>query len=288
MKKIPILNKDKQKEVWIKVRKIDPDFKLDEEHHRHAYEELIWINSGTGTQLIDNETIEIEGETLYLISNGQVHNFLEGQALDGYVIVFDSNYLRTNAPFHLYLLTNLLKNIKDFNIIKFNALTKDEFDLVVRQMLNEYNKLDNEFGKNSLLIYYLLILLTQINRHIQLVRPVIKSTAQDYKFAIYNQFLQLIDLNFTNHHDLSFYAKSLGVSTRNLTNYTNLYSGKSAKQLLTNRIITEAKRLLIYTPQSLAEISGVLGFDDTSYFIRLFKRKTKFTPRQFREEQMKL
>ena len=48
------------------------------------------------------------------------------------------------------------------------------------------------------------------------------------------------------------------------------------------RLIAEAKRLLIFTPQSLKEIATNLGFEETSYFIRVFRIQTKITPGQFR------
>ena len=67
-KQIPVLDKDKQQKVWIKVRKIDRNFNLDELAHRHTYEELIWIKSGTGSQLIDEETIKLQANTLYLMA----------------------------------------------------------------------------------------------------------------------------------------------------------------------------------------------------------------------------
>jgi len=281
-KQIPVLDKDKQQKVWIKVRKIDRNFNLNEHAHRHTYEELIWIKSGSGSQLIDEETIKLQANTLYLISNGQIHNFLEGKNLDGVVIAFNTNYLKTYPPFHLHILNKLLNNFKTYNTIELNGEISDELKMIVSLMLKEYEQPASLFGKFDLLNSFLLILLTSIERYIRELQPVHKPINSNYKLSIYQEFEQLIDLNFTYHHDLTFYAKKLGVSSRNLTSCSKLYAGKPAKKLIADRIILEAKRLLTYTAKSLDEIAADLGFEETSYFIRLFRKKTNLTPRKYR------
>lgn len=279
--KIPIFNKDKAEEVWIKVRKLDTNFSKDETNHRHTYEELIWVKSGTGTQLIDNQVYTVKPNTLYFIARGQVHNFQEGKDMKAYIIVFDPNFLKTYFPFRFAIISKKLKN---FNVIPFVSAAIEELDVVVQQMLHEFNKPKHTFGRNQNLIWFLMIFLTIIERNIHQFSPQNELLKPDYKFSIYQELLQLIELNFKDQHRLIFYTQKLGVSTRNLTNYAKIYAGKTAKQLLLERIMAEAKRLLIFTPQSLKEIATNLGFEETSYFIRVFRIQVKTTPRQFRTD----
>ncbi len=283
-KQIPVFDKDKEEKVWIKIRQLDANFRLDEDNHRHTYEELIWVKSGDGTQLIDNEKLSIQANTLYLISNGQIHNFIEGKQMEAYVIGFDHNFLKAYSPFPYATVAKLLDNFKSINSITFQSPSISEIDLVVRQMHQEYSKPANTSKKLEILNCFLLILLNIIQRELPDKIDLPKETiGMDYKFPIYQEFQQLIDLNFTEQHCLAFYTDKLGVSARNLTNCTKIYTGKSAKQLIIIRIITEAKRLLTFTTLSLKEIAITLGFEETSYFIRLFRRQTNFTPGNYRE-----
>ncbi|MFK7980629.1 MAG: helix-turn-helix transcriptional regulator [Saprospiraceae bacterium] len=278
---IPIFNKDKTEEVWLKVRKLEANFSQDETNHRHTYEELIWVKSGIGAQLIDNQIYSIHPNTLYFISKGQVHNFQEGKNMEAYIIAFDPNFLKTYFPFHLAIISKKLKN---FNVIPFTTPEIEEVDLVMHQMLHEFNKPKSTFGRSQTLIWFLMIFLTIIERTIHRLSPINEVLKPDYKFSIYQDLLQLIEGNFKTQHNLSFYTKQLGVSSRNLTSYSKIYAGKTAKQLLVERIIAEAKRLLIFTPQSLTQIATNLGFEETSYFIRFFRIQTRSTPGQFRFE----
>ena len=79
-------------------------------------------------------------------------------------------------------------------------------------------------------------------------------------------------------------AGALGVTVAHLTTMVRQVMGVSAGTLLRQRRVLEAKRLLVHTDLTIAEIAFALSFADPSYFGRFFKRETKSTPRQFREE----
>ncbi len=284
-KQIPVFDKDKAEKVWIKVRQLDANFCLDEDHHRHTYEELIWVKSGIGTQLIDNEKLTIQPNTLYIISNGQIHNFIEGKQMEAYVIGFDHNFLKAYSPFPYATVSKLLDQFKTVNSLSIKNPNLSELDLIVRQMHQEYSKPASTLKKLEILNCFLLILLNIIQRALPTTASLKDDkVALDYKFPIYQEFLQLIDLNFTEQHNLSFYTKKLGISARNLTNCTKIYTGKTAKQLIVIRVVTEAKRLLTFTALSLTAIATSLGFEETSYFIRFFRIQTSLTPRNFRKK----
>lgn len=278
---IPIFNKDKAEEVGIKVRKLDANFSMDETNHRHTYEELIWVKSGTGAQLIDNQTYPVTPYTLYLISKGQVHNFLEGKNMEAYVIGFDPNFLSTYSPLRFSIIS---KKLKSFNSILIQDPVIAQIDRLVLQMLEEYNQPKSTIGRNETLSWFLMIFLTRIERSIHRITPPNELLKPDYKFSIYQELLQLIEVNYKTAHQLSFYTQKLGISARNLTSYTKIYSGKTAKQLIIQRVISEAKRLLIFTSQNLKEVAMNLGFEETSYFIRVFRIHTQTTPQRFRDK----
>lgn len=99
---------------------------------------------------------------------------------------------------------------------------------------------------------------------------------------IIRDFSRLIELNYTKHKQLTFYMDKLNVSASYLSELCKRYVGKTTQQVLLDRIILEAKRLLKYSTLSIKEIAFKLGYDDPSYFSRLYKSKTGESPLSYR------
>ena len=99
------------------------------------------------------------------------------------------------------------------------------------------------------------------------------------------QFEQLVEAHFCSEHTVSFYSSELCITSGYLNDLVKKESGSSAKQYIINRLITEAKRLLLSCELSVSEVDWKLGFSDSSYFIRLFRSETGFSPLHFRKYQ---
>lgn len=83
-------------------------------------------------------------------------------------------------------------------------------------------------------------------------------------------------------HQVQKYAALLGVTPNYLNVLTRKHWGKSALNLINDRVILEVKRLLLRTDYDISEIAYRVGFNELSYFSRFFKRNTGMTPLQFR------
>jgi AraC-like DNA-binding protein len=81
----------------------------------------------------------------------------------------------------------------------------------------------------------------------------------------------------------SQYAALLNLSTYQLNNTTKTLLGKSASELINDRVILEAKRYLLATSNQIIQIAGHLGYEDASYFVRFFKKHTGLSPEAFRK-----
>ena len=101
-------------------------------------------------------------------------------------------------------------------------------------------------------------------------------------YHIYQNFIQLIEDKFVKHHTVTDYTELLGVSQTTLNIYTQQYAQTTPLKLITNRIILEAKRLICYSPLRIKQIAFNLGFDDPSYFIKLFKRNVGMSPAEYK------
>ena len=97
-------------------------------------------------------------------------------------------------------------------------------------------------------------------------------------------FIKLVNLHFSSHHDVQFYANELHITPNYLNKICKSLLGISAFDYITNRIVSEAKTLLRLTKISVSEISYMLGYENPSYFIKIFKNKEGITPLEFHKK----
>ncbi|MDJ1500783.1 helix-turn-helix transcriptional regulator [Xanthocytophaga agilis] len=103
---------------------------------------------------------------------------------------------------------------------------------------------------------------------------------QEVEFS--RTFSQLVEWNYTRFHSVADYSELLHITPKALNKRITRYSNTSPNEIIKNRIILEAKRLLVHTQLSVKEIGYKLGYEDTSYFIRLFTNHTSNSPQSFR------
>lgn len=98
-----------------------------------------------------------------------------------------------------------------------------------------------------------------------------------------HNFRQLVKMHFKQQKQLQFYADELNTSIKRLTEACKNIYDQSPKKIITEQIILEAKRLLLYSSLNIKEIAFELKFEEPSNFIRFFIRATDMTPKQYRE-----
>lgn len=108
---------------------------------------------------------------------------------------------------------------------------------------------------------------------------------QDERFHIVRKFNLLVEANFKTAHAVSFYAEQLCKSPKTLSNLFAIFNQKPPSQIIQDRIVVEAKRLLRYTDRSVKHITYELGFEDVSYFSNFFKKNTGTSPSDFRNPE---
>jgi AraC family transcriptional activator of pobA len=99
------------------------------------------------------------------------------------------------------------------------------------------------------------------------------------------QLRALVDQFFRGEHQLGFYAEKLGMTVDRLNDHVKRATGVTAGHLIRQRILTEAKRQLVFTTQPIQEIAEELAFSDPSHFARFFRKNTGTTPHDFRDQR---
>jgi AraC family transcriptional regulator, transcriptional activator of pobA len=99
------------------------------------------------------------------------------------------------------------------------------------------------------------------------------------------QLRALVDEFFRGEHQLGFYAEKLGMTIDRLNDHVKRATGVTAGHLIRQRVITEAKRQLVFTTQPIQDIAEELAFSDPSHFARFFRKHTGTTPHEFRDHR---
>lgn len=100
----------------------------------------------------------------------------------------------------------------------------------------------------------------------------------------FRRFTQLVEQHYREHPKIEDLAHKLGISVSHLNGTCRELGGQPALQIMHDRQLLEAKRLLTYTSMTINEMSDVLGFSDPTNFSRLFRRRVGFSPKVFREQ----
>jgi len=152
--------------------------------------------------------------------------------------------------------------------IKLDEAEKEEMSHLEKVFSNELMLKDNFQGEMLRTLLKRVIIKTT-----RMARLQCKSYRQfpAEKMDIIRKFSLLLEENFKQHHDVSFYAGALNKSPKTLSNVFSLLKQPAPSVLIRNRIVLEAKRYLHYTEKSAKEIAFQLGFENPAHFSRFFK-----------------
>lgn len=109
----------------------------------------------------------------------------------------------------------------------------------------------------------------------------------DHKKKLVDDFNDLVNLHYKELKTTSKYAEKLNINPSYLNTLVKEILDITAGQVIKNRIILEAERLLLHTSLSIIEISYELGFNDNSHFGKYFKSVRGVSPNNFRIDQLK-
>lgn len=242
------------------------DFKRE---HRHTYFEIMLIEKGGCNQLIDFKNYDGYDFSCYIICPQQIH-LMNRNNSSGTVVQFTDERINSSE---------LVAALRQLNYHESSAIVfekrRDLFDEL--QLL--LNILSSKIAKyaaanNPVVTQLLQAFIAVVIEHSCLNT---NSTKNVEKNALF-EFYQLLEVNYMNNKGVQFYIEKLGITEKKFSSTIKKHTGLSPLQLIHNRIILEAKRLLVFEETSHKEISYQLGFDSPASFSAFIKSKTGFTP----------
>lgn len=248
--------------------------------HKHSFYHLVYFTKGAGTHSIDFKTFPVIKGQIYFMVPGQVHTWEFNGITEGFIINFSAHFIHTfiTNPRYLEQFNFFSGNINE-QVIDIKKEHQKEMVQLFETIINEHRSL-NEF-KEDMVRIAMVQLFIQISRCSN-KKPL--SDAKKYNSIVFKNFQKLIDQNYKIKKLPKDYAVLLYITPNHLNALCNDIAGNSAGELIRNRILLEAKRLLINVGISISEIAIELNFIDNSYFTKFFKRYTGTTPELFRNQ----
>ena len=248
--------------------------------HRHAYYHIFLFVRGTGTVTVDFEQFDLVPGRIYFMIPGQVHWWKITDEDEGYGLNFSENLFHSFIANPDYLLQfPFLRGLPEESVMDLKGDALSEATYFFKQIIQEAGKKDS-FSLDQV-CFHLMSLFISVSRHENI--PVrMQTTVLNQK--ILHQFRTLVNQNYKEKKLPREYATMLYITPQRLNTISNEQLGISAGEIIRNRILLEAKRLLVNVDMSITEIAYELNFSDNSYFTKFFKKYTNATPEDFRKQ----
>ena len=248
------------------------DFKRE---HRHTYFEFILIEKGGCNQLIDFKNYVGLDFSCYIICPQQIH-LMNRNNSSGTVVQFTEDRISS---------ADLRSSLRELLFYENSAIIfENRPDLFVELQLL-LNILSKHLGKNNNTNNQVAYHLLQSIISIILENNTLKyNPEKDFVKKLLIDFYLLIEIHFSENVGVQFYIDKLASTEKKLAEITKKYTGLSPLQVIHNRILLEAKRLLLFEDRTHKEIAYQLGFDSPASFSNFIKSKTGLAPKELTKQ----
>lgn len=241
--------------------------------HKHDFFIIILFDQAKGVHTIDFQEYAIGDRQIHVLFPNQVHTWRIEPDTTGYQLMIDKLFFERFSPYLRFSPSNYINHPviplsqENFDLLQY------EFDAIKQELRATYSLQDVISARAA-------VIAAIVSKAAESVFTAAKVFQSHPRLA---KFTSLIDQHFKMQKQLSFYALELNISANYLNILCKKNLGVSATQLIQQRVLLEAKRLLQATDLSIKEIAFELGFVDHAYFSNFFKSQTNLTPRSFRE-----
>jgi AraC family transcriptional regulator, transcriptional activator of pobA len=250
---------------------------------RLNYYSLIWIKKGNGLVKADFSEYKFTQNTLFAFSPYQPFLFQTDEQLEVVVLNFHPDFFCIHKHQQEVACNGLLfNNIYNPPFVVIDEKASSTFEMLLEQIKAEMK--NTALAQYELLVSYLKIFLITASRlKTEQQTEVQISTADTIEPFILQNLKNYIEIHFKSKHSASDYASLLNISTKALAKITKAHFNKTLTDLISERIIIEAKRELYLTNKAVKEIAYELGYNDEYYFSRFFKNNADISPQAYRE-----
>lgn len=243
---------------------------------------IAWNRGPIKTMLLGEKEWELASNCLLMIDAGIPFSLEEAEDIffwqfnrEFYCIVDHDVEVSCAGVLFFTLKDSLSLTLSNSDQLKFNLL----FEVFKEEFSEEDDNLKTEMLHT--ILKRLIVKMTRLHK-MQYGEPV-----ETKELNVVRQFNVLVEKNFKQLHQVQDYADLMHKSPKTISNIFSKFHDRSPREIILDRIVLEAKRMLLYTDQTTKEIAHELGFTEIPHFSRFFKQKTQMSPSGFREASQK-
>jgi AraC family transcriptional regulator, transcriptional activator of pobA len=230
--------------------------------HRHAHFEVLFLAGGCGSCEMDTRSYLLSRGSILYIRPGTMHFWDLESGACGFLLSFS----RESLPHSLDSSFSVLRNVFDLVPPSETGEIWTEMTELLQKMAREYNK--TGLFKSEVLRGLLKIFLIYLSR-LSDQQPVFGNSRKN---EITAGFFALLEERFKTERQPVIYADALYISSSYLNDTLKMTTGFTTSYHIQQRVLLEAKRLVVYSNQSLKQVASHLGFADDCHFSRYFKK----------------
>jgi AraC family transcriptional regulator, transcriptional activator of pobA len=249
---------------------------LIEKPHKHDFYAIIHFTSGRGTHTIDFNEYEVKSGSLFMMAPGQVHSWdLSGDA-DGFIFFHTRDFYNPLAIHRDTESRSFFTFTGSPPAIELPKKNSASVAQLMTRLLSEYE--GNAFAREEYMRDIMELVYIEIARA---MTGLLKHADLSPYYLKYLRFENLLEEKYRTEKSPSAYAAQLNMSVKHLNRIVQSIRGKPTVELILDRVILEAQRLLVHADKNFSEVARELGYDDYSYFSHIFKKKTGKSPSEF-------
>ncbi|KDN54450.1 AraC family transcriptional regulator [Flavobacterium seoulense] len=247
-----------------------------EKPHRHNFYLLVFFTNGSGIHEVDFDRFDIRPGSVFVLQPGQMHHWILSEDIEGFIVFYAAEM------YNLYFGKKTIDEYPFYFSVQNSpeiVLEKEE----TKSILPYFENLIAEMQTNKVLKRDKIMNLLDII-HIELARKYNEINihgTHSYNIKVKN-FETLLEKKYKEQKSAAFYASELNITLKHLNRICNEILKKTTTEVIVDRVMLEAKRMLLDKNWTVNEIAIELGYEDYSYFTRLFKKHTTMTPTNFR------
>ncbi|SPF80929.1 helix-turn-helix domain-containing protein [Pseudoprimorskyibacter insulae] len=276
---------DEQQDVDLDALHVEPIRERSMRHdwtiHPHVHPDhtqILWFSDGGATFTIEGKTYEAAPNCFVVQPAGMVHDIRFHPGTEGRVITAAVSFVDAVAKDDPRLIE--ATRLPGAYPVETSA-GRDAIRHAMEQLLFETNTLDP--GRRMALRSHFLSVLVWLMR-VSAGQAGAGPAHRGKDYDLVNRYRAVLERHFHTEKTLAFYADKLCISPQRLNAACKARAGRTASEVLYDRIIVEAKRCLLYTEMTVAEIGHAIGYDDPAYFNRFFSQRVGCPPGTFRKD----
>jgi AraC family transcriptional activator of pobA len=228
--------------------------------HRHEYYEVFYLE-GNGAHFNDFLVFPITAPTLVFVSPGQVHRWYNADRLHGWIVCFTQELFDGSHPPPSPLLKHSFWYPENASpVLALPADAAEEIESIFAEMNREYASKSTGFEQALAALLRILFIRSE-----RLYVQANSNMESDRSSALMREFRLALEENFHTMQSVGAYAKLLKVSSDRLGKSVQERSGRSAGEIIRQRLLLEAQRLLAHTEMAVSEIAYALNFQDPAF-----------------------